>query len=98
MSGRRKNAADQSANESQASTKEPVIIHSHRPDKVTITYKPDGLREYRIGDTEELYEQVHPTGQRFLRRGDVFDMDALDAFRVRKLAADKKFPAVRKKQ
>lgn len=75
-----------------------MVIHPNRTDRVTITYKPNGLREYRIGDTEEVYEQVLPTGQRFLRRGDVFDMDALDAFRVRKLATDKKFAAVRKKE
>lgn len=81
-----------------SSEKEPVVVHPNRPDRVTITYKEDGLRTYQIGDTDEVYEQVHPTGKKFLRRGDEFDMEALDAFRVRKLAADKKFPAVIQQQ
>ncbi|CAB4138862.1 hypothetical protein UFOVP350_16 [uncultured Caudovirales phage] len=80
------------------SEKEPVVVHPERADKVTITCNEHGLRTYQIGDTDEVYEQVHPCGKKFLRRGDVFDMDALDAFRVRKLAADKKFPAVVRKR
>lgn len=81
-----------------------VLLKTDANGTVFMRKSTSGMREWKIekmvGDKKvtTIYEQTDTHVRKFLRRGDLFDLDQLDAFRVEKLAVDKQFPFVVKKE
>lgn len=62
------------------------------PTQIITKKGENGLRTWHFDG--RVFQQTKPLSKRFLRRGDVFDLDSLDGFRLLKLARDKHFTHV----
>ena len=75
-----------------STSKEWQQVHSDTNGKVEMRLQDNGLREWKMGERTFQQTEAHPVF--FIRRGDTFNLNKLDGFRLNKLAVDKKYATV----